>query len=137
MYKKNPLLYAALWTAGGVILLGGLLLWWMWPKTYDRLAEWQSFNHRRVARWFTIPAEARILRAEEYRNPIMGGGFLIEFRLPQTKEPNEWLKLVAPKELRSQKVSRYRYDASHTLTDIYWLEYRPASDLYAARWYWD
>lgn len=137
MYKKNPLLFAALWTAGGVIVLGGLFLWWMWPKTYDRRAEWESFNRRRVARSFNIPAEASMVKAEEYRDSILGGGVLVEFRLPHTKKPEEWLKLVAPKDLRAHKVNPLRYDASRKITDIYWLEYRTANDLYVARWHWD
>ena len=123
--------------ACGAVIFGSFLLR---SRTMDMKHAWAAFNGDTVSHWFNIPAESEILVAERYSDPIMGGGFLVEFQLPGSRTPEQWLKVVASgegEELAKYKKGRYRYDASHTVTDVYWLEYRPADRTYVARYHWD
>jgi hypothetical protein len=106
----------------------------------DHRSDWATFYKAQVSRHFWIPPDAVILSAVEIREPIMGGGIRVRFRLPPSNSPEEGIKALlrgSAAQLKPFKVSEFRYDASNKITDSYWLKYLPDEKLYEACWQWD
>ena len=88
------------------------------PKTIDRTTEWKAIFRKELDGWFWIPQQATLVRAEE-RTEFMGGGSLVVFTLPPTREPIEWLELMATKsEFNGCRKSKTKFDCGGDISRL-------------------
>ena len=104
----------------------------------NHLSDFNQFYLEIVSNYFYIPSEAVIITAKEYRYFPMGIGIVVEFRLPPTKHPIEWIEIIASKSNldKNWKVNEFLY--KYEKDDIYIkLQYQPMKDLYVVEYFWE
>lgn len=101
----------------------------------NHLSDWDDFYARKVSRYFKLPNEATIIRAEECECAIMGWELKVRFKLPLTKSPQAWVKSIAEESgISRHKKSDFLYDAGG---DVYKVEYLPEEKAYIVVYSWD
>jgi len=97
--------------------------------------DWPQFYEQTVSNHFWIPAEAKIRYAERREEVFMGGGFLVVFTLPESREPKHWLETMAQRsKIYPYRKSKFKFDAGG---DINRLEYFPDRGEFEAEFMWD
>lgn len=120
---------------GLFFLMVGAVMYGLAPRTSDVTHLWRPSFREKTANHFWIPPESELVYAEERTEPIMGGGFLVRFILPNTKKPKEWLTEIAEKsELMAYKKSEWMFDAGD---DVRRAEYIPEKRVFEVEWMWD
>ena len=132
--KKVAIAIAALTT---IAACAGMFMWSisavLAPRsTTDELPNWQKFSREVDKEDFSIPLEAKILRAQSWIQG-MSGGYEVEFELPTTKSPQDWILQVAAQcNAENCRVSEFAYDC-----DTHDVSYLPDEEVYRIRAFWD
>jgi len=123
---------------GGVTLLVLAFSLLGCDRTSNRKWDWPNYNRETVSRYFKLPEETQVLSAVHTDTAIMGERFVVRFRLPDTRTPEEWLRVIATESRfpRTYHKSRFVYDCGGNC-DLTRLEYHPADGVYEACGGWD
>lgn len=107
-------------------------------KTTNRTDDWANFNRKAVSKYMSLPPEAQVTSAEHTLTAIMGERWIVQFRLPTNRSPEEWLARIAEasgKRASFRRTALY-YDGYPTY-DLWRLEYHAVDGSYSARGGWD
>jgi len=64
-------------------------------KTIDKTTDWQAFNRDTVAHYVILPDEVALVSAKYTDRWYLGEYWVVEFRLPNTRAPENWLATIA------------------------------------------
>lgn len=139
--KWKQVTYGVLWGIGVAVSLPiflaslPLLIFSCGPTRTDTTDQWRT-TFREEALDFQIPPEATLVSAEKRKDVLMGGGYIVVFRLPNTKQPVQWLEQIAAKSngLLACRKSKLMFDCRD---DIRRLEYIPDRNVFEAEYMWD
>ncbi len=119
------------------------------PDEINQTSNWNKFYKETFSQHFWIPEEATIVSATQIPDSFMGERDRVIFRLPNTRTPSQWVRLIAEK----SKIGQYQqtdiwYDASHgfdgrtsnsekSISELYFIRYDPEIEQYEAVFEWD
>jgi hypothetical protein len=135
---KKILFTAGLLVALWIVFIIGVRIFFGWDRTTNETENWPKYYETMVKSSITLPTELDLIKAAHTEAAIMGQHFRVEFRLPRTKDPKQWIDQIQTGShvkatwRRSDHLIDCRADG-----DLWRVEYSPARDIYVAEAGWD